>query len=216
MDPVADLVTTAGDTLYATAADTLVRLGIGTAGQVLQVNSGATAPEWATPAGGGGYTLLSTTAISGQTINVTGISTSYTELIIVVTDYKAVNDNNDPIFRFNNDSGSNYVYSGTSFGSVANSGSVSGVASIPFGGGSGLDNAANDGFAVLRLFRYAATDAFKAGHAYFCYPQNDGYFTAANLGFAYKSTSAISQFNLIMTQAAGFASQGNIIIYGAN
>jgi hypothetical protein len=52
VDPVADLVTTAGDTLYATAADTLARLAIGTAGQVLQVNSGATAPEWATPAGG--------------------------------------------------------------------------------------------------------------------------------------------------------------------
>jgi hypothetical protein len=52
VDPVADLVTTAGDTLYATAADTLARLAIGTAGQVLKVNSGATAPEWAAPAGG--------------------------------------------------------------------------------------------------------------------------------------------------------------------
>jgi hypothetical protein len=47
-----DLITTAGDLLYGTAADTVARLGIGTAGQVLQVNSGATAPEWAAPAGG--------------------------------------------------------------------------------------------------------------------------------------------------------------------
>jgi hypothetical protein len=46
VDPVADVVTTAGDLLYATAADTVTRLGIGTAGQVLKVNSGATAPEW--------------------------------------------------------------------------------------------------------------------------------------------------------------------------
>ena len=45
-----DLITTAGDLLYGTAADTVARIGIGTAGQVLQVNSGATAPEWATPA----------------------------------------------------------------------------------------------------------------------------------------------------------------------
>ena len=37
----------AGDVLYATAADTVQRLAIGTAGQVLTVNSGATAPEWA-------------------------------------------------------------------------------------------------------------------------------------------------------------------------
>ena len=48
-----DLITTAGDLLYGTAADTVARLGIGTASQVLAVNSGATAPEWVTPAAGG-------------------------------------------------------------------------------------------------------------------------------------------------------------------
>ena len=53
VDPVADVVTTAGDLLYGTAADTVARLGIGTASQVLAVNSGATAPEWVTPAAGG-------------------------------------------------------------------------------------------------------------------------------------------------------------------
>jgi hypothetical protein len=37
----------AGDMLYATAADTLTDLAIGTAGQFLVTNAGATAPEWA-------------------------------------------------------------------------------------------------------------------------------------------------------------------------
>ena len=46
-----DLITTAGDLLYGTAADTVARLGIGTAGQVLKVNSGATAPEWGAAGG---------------------------------------------------------------------------------------------------------------------------------------------------------------------
>jgi hypothetical protein len=77
-----------------------------------------------------------------------------------------------------------------------------------------MDNVATDGFAVLRLFRYAATDAFKAGHAYFCFPQNDGYFTASQYGFAFKSTSAITKFNLNCS-GAGFA-EGTILIYGAN
>ena len=36
----------AGDTLYATAADTITRLAKGTASQVLTMNAGATAPEW--------------------------------------------------------------------------------------------------------------------------------------------------------------------------
>jgi hypothetical protein len=65
VDPVADVVTTAGDLLYATAADTVTRLGIGTASQVLAVNSGATAPEWVTPAGGAsGLTLISRSSFS--------------------------------------------------------------------------------------------------------------------------------------------------------
>jgi hypothetical protein len=42
-------MTTTGDTIYSSSGSTPARLGIGTAGQVLQVNSGATAPEWATP-----------------------------------------------------------------------------------------------------------------------------------------------------------------------
>lgn len=42
------LTLAAGTTLYATAADTLAALAKGTALQVLRMNAGATAPEWAT------------------------------------------------------------------------------------------------------------------------------------------------------------------------
>ena len=48
---------TVGDILYASGATTLSKLGIGTAGQVLQVNAGATAPEWVTGGGGGSGTI---------------------------------------------------------------------------------------------------------------------------------------------------------------
>ena len=40
-------LTTAGDTLYASAANTPARLAVGTGRFTLQTNSGATAPEWA-------------------------------------------------------------------------------------------------------------------------------------------------------------------------
>ena len=58
-------MTTTGDTIYSSSGSTPARLGIGTAGQVLTVNSGATAPEWAAPATGGGLVLISTTSFSG-------------------------------------------------------------------------------------------------------------------------------------------------------
>ena len=45
------LLTTAGDIIYASSASNPARLGIGTAGQVLKVNSGASAPEWGSASG---------------------------------------------------------------------------------------------------------------------------------------------------------------------
>lgn len=46
---LAGLTLAEGDVLYATGANTLVRLAKGTAGQVLTMNAGATAPSWETP-----------------------------------------------------------------------------------------------------------------------------------------------------------------------
>ena len=39
---------TAGDLMYATGSTTIAKLGIGSAGQFLKTNTGATAPEWST------------------------------------------------------------------------------------------------------------------------------------------------------------------------
>ena len=86
VDPVADLVTTAGDTLYATAADTLARLAIGTAGQVLKVNSGATAPEWGTAGGASALTKITSGSYSSASeVNVDSIfSATYKRYMIVL------------------------------------------------------------------------------------------------------------------------------------
>ena len=45
------IMSVTGDTLYASSANTPAKLALGTVGQILTVNSGATAPEWADPAG---------------------------------------------------------------------------------------------------------------------------------------------------------------------
>jgi hypothetical protein len=78
-------MTTTGDTIYSSSGSTPARLGIGTAGQVLTVNSGATAPEWATPAGGGGKVLqviqgtrTTSTTTTGTSFVTTGLTASIT------------------------------------------------------------------------------------------------------------------------------------------
>ncbi len=68
-------MTTTGDTIYSSSGSTPARLGIGTAGQVLRVNSGATAPEWATPAGA---SITSATALVSAYQGTT--SSTYTDL----------------------------------------------------------------------------------------------------------------------------------------
>jgi len=78
-------VTTAGDIIYRNAT-VPTRLGIGTAGQVLKVNSGATAPEWAT-ASAGALTLISTTNSSAVSSSVTFsscFSATYRNYLVMV------------------------------------------------------------------------------------------------------------------------------------
>ncbi len=100
-------MTTTGDTIYSSSGSTPARLGIGTAGQVLTVNSGATAPEWTTVSSGG-MTLIGTTSLSGASTTISSIPSTYKHLMILVE--RAYTSSSDyPIaFRFSGDTGSNY------------------------------------------------------------------------------------------------------------
>ena len=73
LEPGPAKVTTQGDLLYATAANTLARLAKGTASQFLRMNSGATEPEWATAP-------LFMARRSSKTAGVTGNGTAYVVL----------------------------------------------------------------------------------------------------------------------------------------
>jgi hypothetical protein len=72
------------DILTATAADTPARLAVGANDTVLTADSStATGLKWASVSSGG-MTLLSTTTLSGASTTVSGISASYTHLLIFV------------------------------------------------------------------------------------------------------------------------------------
>lgn len=97
------LLTTAGDTIYATGSATPARLALGSTGSLLKSNGSAptwlgvgtsgqvlsstgTDLAWTTPAAGG-MVLLSTTNLSGASTTVTGIDQTYKKLIIKLQDF---------------------------------------------------------------------------------------------------------------------------------
>lgn len=86
--------TTLGDIAYrSSTANVKTRLALGTAGQVLRVNSGATAPEWATATSANGLTLITTSAFSGSSaVNINNCFTStYTNYKIMLVENGSAN-----------------------------------------------------------------------------------------------------------------------------
>ena len=88
------LTSTTGDMIYASAANTPARLGIGSSAQVLTVASGV--PSWATPASGGGMTLISTTTLSGTSTTLSSSPQTYNSLFLVIAGMTATSGG----FRF--------------------------------------------------------------------------------------------------------------------
>jgi hypothetical protein len=103
--------TTTGAISYRGAtANQKTALPIGTAGQVLTVNSGATAPEWKDAAGGANFTLLNaggTTLSGSSTITVSGIS-GKDKILVLVDGATCATANQYFNLRLNTDSGNNY------------------------------------------------------------------------------------------------------------
>jgi hypothetical protein len=207
-------MTTTGDTIYSSSGSTPARLGIGTSGQVLQVNSGATAPEWATPAGGGGMTLLSTTTLSGTSTSISISNTGNIGLAIEITDVVMSADDSLRV-RFNSDTGSNYRWIGqrlydTSTADVSSSGNATSIQTsfTP-------DSANTDSVHIIQIPFSEQTASYKAGYFNMFYKDGGAGNPDCNESgsFIYKSTSVISNFTLSTVLGNSFSS-GTVKVYG--
>lgn len=149
--------TTAGDIDYYTTSTAKARVAIGTAGQVLTVNSGATAPEWTTPSAGG-MTLISTTTLTGSDTTISSIPTTYKNLQLIVRSFQPNTDAKNMQIRFNGDSNTRYSRNIT-FGAGSN---------ITFNGNSlnasnDADRTATNSITVVNFIDYANTATWKIG-----------------------------------------------------
>jgi hypothetical protein len=205
--------TTLGDIAYrSSTANVKTRLGLGTAGQVLTVNSGATAPEWATSAAGG-MTLISTTTLSGTSITLSSIPSTYVHLQLIVRDYLPSSDYMVLKLRFNGDSASRYTTgSSTFFNSVGDA--LLGFTSSELYASSSNDNAVADGLSIINVFDYTNTVSRKLMEVLSI--GTDGGTTTSSrytglLG-GYNQTGAISSVTLFVD--GGTFTSGTVLLYG--
>lgn len=82
--------TAQGDIIYFTGSGAPARLAKGTAGQVLTMNAGATAPSWATPSSGGGSLVVSFTLDLDSSPMTASTTTSIDTIINAINDGKYV------------------------------------------------------------------------------------------------------------------------------
>ena len=209
-----DLITTAGDLLYGSAADTVARLGIGTVGQVLQVNSGATAPEWAAPASVG-MTLINSggTTLSGASTDITLIPSTYNELFIYIINPYSSGSGDTLFYWFNSDTTSaNYNtlnYRSINSASAAfQADNAARIAPSAFG-----TSATNYNVITLRVPYYADTGAYKTMQTSgrFKTPGNDLFLFSGIT--EWRDTAAISTIKF-RQESGGTWGGGTVYVYG--
>ena len=201
--------TTLGDIAYrSSTANVKTRLGLGTAGQLLAVNSGANAPEWVNAPSSGGMTLLSTTSLTGATTTISGIDQTYVNLFAIISG--VTNATGNGIFRLQPNGSSsigNYVQNQTT---NINNYSSDQIHLSNNNDAIGSGNA--DNIFTVQINNYASTTKLKTFQTLYGY-NDTGNVNRFGSAFGYiKTTSAIS--SLVFLNSAGNLSTGTVLLYG--
>jgi len=197
------LLTTTGDTIYASGASTPARLGIGSTGNVLTVAGGV--PTWAAPAAGGAYTLLSTTSLTGASTTISSISQSYTDLYVVV-DYMYFTAGGSGTFSIRPNAETALTNLSGLYFTSASAGSTDfrGNTTVSNGGGNIQGNSPSNIF-VLKISQYSNSNVVKALEYYGGYTDSSSYKNGFNYAGYFRSETAIT--SLVFVGSTNFGSQ---------
>ena len=198
-----------GDLVAGSATNDAAVLGVGANNTVLTADSAeATGLKWATPASGGGMTLLSTTTLTGSnTVTISSISQSYNNLFVLA--YGLTNASNN-VYRTvePNASSSIVTYFQTNATTTVISDGNDAMYLQPIANQSTFNSA--DNVAGIWIYDYASTTNYKpwtiSGSVV-----NSTHFPYLG-GGSFKTTSAISSLEFISGNQNWTA--GTVKIYG--
>jgi hypothetical protein len=217
--------TTLGDIEYrSSTANTNTRLGIGSSNQVLTVSGGV--PVWATPAAGGGMTLISETVASASTgISFTSLG-SYKQLLLMYSGLSHSAVGSTFSLRFNANSSTIYTSIGfqsqvtsynTGESAMAHVGGFQGNALFSFGENSNAVQTAGIGGVIL-IDNYTSSTKSKTCTVQFgYYDQTNNRYNGQNTVMNFDSTTAITSLDITrLSGTATLSNNGNstIRLYG--
>lgn len=205
------LTTTTGDIIYASAANTPARLGIGSTDQVLKVSGGV--PTWATPTSGG-MTSIASGSLSGSSIVLSSISGSYKNLQLVLRNFTFSNTQNNIKITANSITSYTYQYLYSSTVNTVLNGYDIANAQVYLAANSLLQTTTTP-TAIINIFDYADTTAYKLINTVIQGTRHDNstQMVAQNIG-AINSTAAITSLT-IGTNGNNFSS-GTYTLYGVS
>jgi hypothetical protein len=203
--------TTLGDIEYrSSTANTNTRLAIGSTNQVLTVTGGV--PTWVTPAGGGGMTLLSTTALSGASTTISVDPTGYKMLQIIIRNF--FNASDVQRMRFNGNTSTDYSFVVQYWsGSAGTSGLPSGQSGrfqTSFNLYTAAQNSTNDATAQITIYDPDDTGNNKLYTVSSGGRGDDTFFQGAFGNGTFNASGAITSITLFGTSTQG----GDVLIYG--
>ena len=200
-------MTTTGDTIYASSGSTPARLPIGTTGQVLTVSGGV--PAWATISSGG-MTSIASGNLSGSTVNLSSIPSTYKNLQLVIRKFYASSTQEPLVVRPNAITSTywgieNKNSAGTASQGAANTGALRTGSTY---------NAAQDNIFVIDIFDYANTTTRKLATFRYWHLDASNNDTGGTIAYKIESTSAISSIE-ITCNGNTFAA-GTYTLYGVS
>jgi hypothetical protein len=204
------LTSTTGDMIYASAANTPARLGIGSSAQVLTVAGGI--PSWATPAGGGGMTLISTTTLSNRQTDLTSIPGTYNDLVIIINGANFPTYNTQIELRPNGSTTIVTTDNRQNSGGSNNSNTITG-GPLNLSAGYNISLGSSNNTFIVRIHNYASTSYYKAITNFGYLEQSGGTQTAVGAWGGIATTSAITSITLYLGQNVSYNS-GQVLLYG--
>lgn len=220
-EPVAGAISTdaiwdaAGDLAIGTGANTAGRLAVGTANQVLRVNAGATAPEWADV----GRVLISEQTPTGTSVSFTSIPATYKHLVIeyIARSTRAANVYEYAALRFNNDTtDANYRRTLTEAYAASTHTVLGGDDSLfcEFPAANSPANSATTG--EIRINFYATTTFNKSANLIetMRMEATTNHQIARQGGIEWENTAAITRVDLVLASGGSFVAGSTFRLYG--